>query len=64
MPKGKPANARGGSWVFRDIPREVMRQAKIIAAVQGTSVKQLLIGLLRKHGEDLERKGVLPKGKG
>ncbi len=49
--------------MFRNVPREVMRHAKIVAAVEGTSVKQLLIELLRAHVQELERKGILPKGK-
>jgi hypothetical protein len=34
------------------------------AAVQHTSVKQLLMELSAAHLADLEKKGLLPKGKG
>ena len=52
-----------GSWVFRDIPRELMHKVKVAAAVQRKSVKQLLIELSEAHIEELEKKGQLPKGK-
>ena len=63
MLKGKDQVTHGGAWVFRNVPRDVMRHAKIVAAVEGTSVKQLLIKLLRAHVQELERKGIMPKGK-
>ncbi len=40
-----------------------MRRANIAAAVQGTSVKQILIKLMEGHLQELEKKGLLPKGK-
>jgi hypothetical protein len=49
--------------VFRDISRELMIKMKIAPAVQRKSVKQLLIDLPREHIEELEKKGLLPKGK-
>ena len=64
MLKAKAQEAAGGAWVFRNVPRDVMRHAKIVAAVESTSVKQLLIRLLRSYVQELERKGILPKGKG
>ncbi len=62
-PKGK-SGEEPGAWVIRDIPRSLMRRMKIAAAVQGTSVKQLLMDLAEAHLKDLEKKGLLPKGKG
>ncbi len=53
----------GGAWVFRNVPRDMMRYAKIVAAIEGTSVKQLLIKLLRAYVQEMERKGIFPKGK-
>lgn len=52
-----------GTWIFRDIPRELMRRAKGGAALQGKSVRQLAIELMEAHLQDLERKGILSKGK-
>ncbi len=63
MPKRKGQDAKGGSWIFRDIPRDLMRRAKIAAAVEGKSIKALLIEAMEARLQDLERKGLLPKGK-
>lgn len=63
MSKSKDPEEPAGSWVFRDIPRDLMIKMKIAAAVQRKSVKQLLIDLSREHIEELEKKGLLPKGK-
>ncbi len=40
-----------------------MHRANIAAAIQGTSVKQLLMKLMEGHLQDLEKKGLLPKRK-
>ena len=64
MAKTKPQKDNGGSWVFRDIPRELMHRIKVAAAIERKSVKQLLIDLSQAHLEELEKKGLLPKGKG
>jgi len=63
MPKGRTKGGKGGNWNFRDVPRELMRRANIAAAVQETSVKQILIKLMEGHLQELEKKGLLPKGK-
>lgn len=55
----KQTNA--GAWVFRDIPRELMQRAKAAAALQGKSVRGLVIELVAEHLNTLERKGLLPK---
>lgn len=52
-----------GQWIFRGIPRDLMQRVKIAAAVEGLSVKGLVVGLLEAHLKELERKGVLPKNK-
>lgn len=64
MPKGKEQDqGEPGVWNFRDVPREVIVKAKIEAAVQNKSVKALLIDLVEAHWQELEKKGVLPRGK-
>jgi porphobilinogen deaminase len=63
MSRGKGPDEKAGSWVFRDIPRDLMHRMKVAAAVQRKSVKQLLIDLSKDHLEELEKKGLLPKGK-
>lgn len=63
MSKGKEQDEKGGSWVFRDIPRPIMQRMKIAAAIEGKSLKQLLLDLSEAHLKELEKKGLLPKGK-
>ncbi len=63
MARGKKEEEVPGAWVIRDIPRDLMRRMKIAAAVQGTSVKQLLIDLAQSHLQELEKKGMMPKNK-
>jgi hypothetical protein len=40
-----------------------MRKVKMAAAHEGKSVKNLLIELAEAKMQELERKGILPKGK-
>jgi hypothetical protein len=63
MSKTKGPEEEPGSWVFRDIPRDLMKRAKIAAAVEGKSIKALVIESLEDRIQELERKGLLPKGK-
>ncbi len=63
VPKGKTKASKGGSWIFRDIPRDLMRRAKIAAAVEGKSIKALLMEAIETRLQELERKGLVPKGK-
>ena len=53
-----------GAWNFREIPRELMRKVKMAAAHEGKTVKQFLMELAQTRIEELERKGILPKGRG
>ena len=52
-----------GTWIVKDVPRELMHRVKVAAAVQRKTVKQLLFDLAEAHLQELERKGILPKGK-
>lgn len=66
MPKPiapKELNDEPGTWIFRDVPRDMMRRAKAAAAIQGKSVRQLTIDLMEEHLKELDKKGILPKGK-
>ncbi len=63
MAKTEKPTDEPGTWIFRDIPRELMRRAKAGAALQGKSVRVLAIQLMETHLEELERKGILSKGK-
>ena len=63
MAKTRELPDEPGTWIFRDVPRDLMRRVKAAAALQGKSVKQLTIELMEEHLKELDRKGILPKGK-
>lgn len=52
-----------GTWIVKDVPRDLMHRMKVAAAIQKKTVKQLLFDLAEAHLLGLERKGILPKGK-
>ena len=52
-----------GAWIFRGIPRDFMQRVKIAAAVEDRTVKDMVMALLDAHLKELEKKGLLPKGK-
>ena len=52
-----------GAWNFKDISRDFMRKVKMAAAHEGKTVKDFLIELAEARIQELERKGILPKGK-
>lgn len=63
MPKPKKEEPAGGAWIFRDIPRDFMKRVKIAAAIEGTSIKALVLRSLDEHLQEMEKKGLLPKPK-
>ena len=63
MAKKAVTEEKGGAWIFRDIPRDLMKRAKIAAAVEGKTIKSLMLEALDQKLQDLEKKGLLPKGK-
>lgn len=64
MAKDKPAQKGPGTWIFKDISRDLMQRTKAGAAIQGKdSVRGLIIELVEKHLEELEKKGLLPRTK-
>lgn len=64
MPKEKDKDLReAGIWNLREVPRDAIVKAKIGAAVEGLSVKAYIIKLVEAHWQELEKKGLLPKGK-
>ena len=60
---GRTPPASTGAWNFRDIPRDLMRKVKMAAAHEGKTVKDFLIELAEARLQELERKGILPRGK-
>ncbi len=63
MPRYKEPIEEPGTWIFRDIPRVLMRRAKAAAAIQGKTVKGLAIELMEEYLKEMAKKGMLPKGK-
>ena len=52
-----------GAWIFKGLQRDFMQRAKIAAAVEGRTVKDMVMDLVETHLKELEKKGLLPKGK-
>ena len=42
MAKKPITREKGGAWIFRDIPHELMKQAQIAAAVEGKTINSLI----------------------
>ncbi len=48
---------------IRGVPRAMQAKMKAMAALNQQSLGQYVMDLFEKHLEELERKGMLPKGK-
>jgi hypothetical protein len=48
---------------IREIPRETLFRLKMAAAAEQRTVKDLVLDLIEKKLQELEKKGLLPKGK-
>ena len=59
----KTAQGKTGTWIIKQVPRELMVRARIAAMTQGKTVRGLLMELVEEHLNELEKKGILPKGK-
>ena len=57
-PADKPAALN-----IRDIPRDMFFRLKMAAALEHKTVKELVLDLIAGKLQDLEKKGLLPKGK-
>jgi hypothetical protein len=64
MPKDKDKELpEAGMLNLREVPRDAIVKAKIGAALEGLSVKAYIIKLVEAHWVEMEKKGILPKGK-
>jgi hypothetical protein len=66
MPKAsKSDEAKDDTSVLfiRGVPRVMQAKLKAMAALNQQSLGQYVMDLFEKHLEELERKGMLPKGK-
>ena len=52
-----------GTWIVRNIPADLMRQTRMAALAERKTVRKLLIELVEERLSELEKKGLLPKGK-
>jgi hypothetical protein len=59
--KEQPADT--GTINIRDIPREMLVRMKMAAAVERRTLKGFLLALAEERIQELEKKGLLPKGK-
>lgn len=57
-PTEKPAHLN-----IREIPRDTLFRLKMAAAAEQKTVKDLVLELIERKLQDLEKKGLLPKGK-
>jgi hypothetical protein len=51
-----------GQWIIRDVPVEVMARIRAAAALQRTSVKQLILDLAIEYLRGFERQNPLSLG--
>lgn len=59
----KPVPDKPAHLNVRDIPRETLFRLKMAAAAERKTIKELILELVHEKLQDLERKGLLPKGK-
>lgn len=52
-----------GTLNIRDIPKETIFRLKMAAAAEHRTVKGFILALIEERIQELERKGLLPKGK-
>ena len=48
---------------LRDMPKDLIAKLKAVAALDHASLKDYVTEILQHHVSDLEKKGLLPKGK-
>ena len=49
---------------LRETPKTLTRKIKALAALEGKSMRVYVLELLETHITEMEKKGLLPKGKG
>ena len=62
MPKKLPTDSPG-NLNLRGIPRSTLYRLKMAAAAEQRTVKDLVLELIERRIQELEKKGLLPKGK-
>ncbi len=52
-----------GNINIRNLPRDLLIKMKMAAAVEQQTVKELIVTAVEQKIQELEKKGLLPKGK-
>ncbi|MEO7859855.1 MAG: hypothetical protein ABIU05_05330 [Nitrospirales bacterium] len=52
-----------GTINIRDVPKDFLHLVKMAATVERRTIKSFLLALAEERIQDLEKKGLLPKGK-
>ena len=63
MPPAKRIDDKPASLNLRGFPRETLYRLKMAAAAEHRTVKDLLLELIEGKIREMEKKGILPKGK-
>lgn len=61
--KLKLDTTKKGTWIIKNVPSDLMVRTRMAALVERKTVRQLLMELVESRLQELERKGILPKGK-
>ena len=63
MATSKPSADKVAHLNVRDIPRTTLYRLKMAAAAEQKTIKELVLELVDQKIQELEKKGLLPKGK-
>jgi len=63
MPRKSSAKDMG-TLNIRDVPKDLLYLVKLAATVERRSIKGFLLARAKERIQELEKKGLLPKGKG
>jgi hypothetical protein len=59
----KASVEKPGNINIREVPRDLLARLKMAAAVERKTVKDVILELVQGKVQDMEKKGLLPKGK-
>jgi hypothetical protein len=59
----KTSIEKPGNINVREVPRDLLARLKMVAAIERKTVKDVILELILGKVQDMERKGLLPKGK-
>jgi hypothetical protein len=63
MPKSPRSEENAAVLFVRGMPRDLLAKLKAAAALQQMSLGDYIKGMCEAHVQELEKKGLLPKGK-